>query len=593
MDELAERVGRATSLVSYHGHPEAERVLVLAGSGAVTARRTRPAAGLRRRAGRRPPDPPDQAVPGRQVLAALPPTARRVAVLDRTKEPGSEGEPLFLDVVAALGEAHTSGERDLPLVSSAAATGSRRRSSRRRWSRACSRSSRGPPAAPVHGRHRRRRRRHQHRHRRAARHRAAGDGAGGVLRPRLRRHGRRKQEHDQDPRRRRALRPGLLRVRLQEVGLPDGLASALRRRADRGAVPRDRRELRRLPPVRPASTIDVLGRAADGATLLLDCPDPPDEVWDALPLDRAEAGAGQGIQVFAIDATRVAREAGLPGRTNTVLQTCFFALSGVLPRDEAIARIKEAIEHTYARRGAEVVDRNNAAVDSALEALHAVEMPGRLTSRARHALAGARLGARVRPLGDRHDAGRPRRRAARERATGRRHLPERHGGVREAQHLRPRGRLGPDTCIQCGSCSFVCPHSVIRSRFYGPDRLDGAPDGFPSAPLDARGLPDARFTLQVYVEDCTGCALCVEACPVHHPTVPSRKAINLEAREPLVDAERRTHRVLRDAARQRPLPRRLRQRSWSPVPPAAVRVLGSVRRVRRDAVPEAALAALR
>ena len=142
------------------------------------------------------------------------------------------------------------------------------------------------------------------------------------------------------------------------------------------------------------STIDVLGRAADGATLLLDCPDPPDEVWDALPLTVQKQVLARGIEVFAIDATRVAREAGLPGRTNTVLQTCFFALSGVLPRDEAITRIKEAIEHTYARRGAEVVDRNNAAVDSALEALHAVEMPGRLTSEHDHALAGARLGAR-------------------------------------------------------------------------------------------------------------------------------------------------------------------------------------------------------
>ena len=141
--------------------------------------------------------------------------------------------------------------------------------------------------------------------------------------------------------------------------------------------------------------VDVLGRAADGATLLLDCPHPPDEVWDALPrtvqqqvLDKAHPRSTRSTP------SRVAREAGLPGRTNTVLQTCFFALSGVLPREDAIARIKESIEHTYARRGAEVVARNNAAVDSALEALHPVEVPGPAHGHARHPPAGAGLGAR-------------------------------------------------------------------------------------------------------------------------------------------------------------------------------------------------------
>ena len=442
MDELAERVGRAHALVSYHGHPEAERVLVLAGSGAVTARRTvQRLASDGERVGAlqirliRP-------FPARQVLAALPPTARRVAVLDRTKEPGSEGEPLFLDVVAALGEAHTSGERDLPLV-----VGGRYGLSSKEFTPAM-------VAGVLHELT-------QDRPRRRV---TVGitDDVGGTsisIGAPL----------DIEP-------PGTVRAVFFGLG-SDGTVGAnkntIKILGDAGLCAQGyfvydskksgSQTVSHLrfgdEPIEAPylvtgasfvgchqfgllSTIDVLGRAADGATLLLDCPDPPDEVWDALPLTVQKQVLARGIEVFAIDATRVAREAGLPGRTNTVLQTCFFALSGVLPRDEAIMRIKEAIEHTYARRGADVVDRNNAAVDSALEALHAVEMPGRAHVGARHALAGARLGARVRPLGDRHDAGRPRRRAARERVTGRRHLPERHGGVREAQHLRPRGRVG-------------------------------------------------------------------------------------------------------------------------------------------------------
>jgi pyruvate-ferredoxin/flavodoxin oxidoreductase len=212
MDELAERVGRAHGLVSYHGHPEAERVLVLAGSGAVTARRTvQRLASEGERVGAlqlrliRP-------FPARQVLAALPPTVRRVAVLDRTKEPGSEGEPLFLDVVAALGEAHTSGERELPLVvggryglsskefTPAMVAGALQELTgdrpRRRFTVGITDDVGGTSisiGAPFDIE-------------------PPGDGAGGLLRPGLRRHGRRQQEHDQDPRRCRALRPGLLRV---------------------------------------------------------------------------------------------------------------------------------------------------------------------------------------------------------------------------------------------------------------------------------------------------------------------------------------------------------------------------------------------
>jgi pyruvate-ferredoxin/flavodoxin oxidoreductase len=534
MDALAARVGRSYGLVSYHGHPEAERVLVLAGSGAVTARRTveRLVAGGDR-------------VGALQVrlirpfpARELPPTVRRVAVLDRTKEPGSEGEPLFLDVVSALGEAHTNGERDLPLV-----TGGRYGLSSKEFTPAM--------VAGVL---------EELRAERPRRRFTVGitDDVGGTSIPIG-------PELDIEP-------AGTVRAVFFGLG-SDGTVGAnkntIKILGDAGLCAqgyfvydskksgsqtvshlRFGDEPIEAPYLVSGASfvgchqfgllqaIDVLGRAAEGATLLIDCPEPPEEVWNVLPLSVQKQVLTKGIRIYAIDASRVAREAGLPGRTNTVLQTCFFALSGVLPRDDAIARIKEAIEHTYSRRGAEVVERNNAAVDSALAALHEVPVPGRVT--AEHDIRP--------PVPD--SAPEFVRLVTGEMLAGRGdELPV---SALPVDGTYPSGTTAyekrnisdfvavwdPDTCIQCGSCSFVCPHSVIRSRFYEPERLGGAPDGFPSAPLDARGLPDARFTLQVYVEDCTGCALCVEACPVHNPSVPSRKAINLEEREPIVAAER-------------------------------------------------------
>ena len=188
--------------------------------------------------------------------------------------------------------------------------------------------------------------------------------------------------------------------------------------------------------------VDVLGRAADGATLLLNCPRPPDEVWDALSRPVQEQILAKHIDVYAIDAGRIAREVGLAGRINIVLQTCFFAISGVLPREQAIDRIKAAVAKTYGRRGAEVVERNQAAVDRALDGLHRVDVPERVTATRGLPPVGARACARVRSHRHGRDAGRPGRRSAGQRAAGGRHVPERHGGLREAQHLGAGRGLG-------------------------------------------------------------------------------------------------------------------------------------------------------
>jgi pyruvate-ferredoxin/flavodoxin oxidoreductase len=210
----------------------------------------------------------------------------------------------------------------------------------------------------------------------------------------------------------------------------------------------------------------------------------------------------------------------------------------VLPREEAIVKIKSAIAKTYGRRGAEVVARNHAAVDAALEGLHRIEVPGRVTSaRELPAVVPAHAPEFVRTVTAVMMAG---------------HGDDLPVSALPVDGTYPSGTAAyekrniselvaewdPDLCIQCGNCSFVCPHSVIRSTYYDESLLKGAPPDFRSAPLDARGLPDTRFTLQVYVEDCTGCELCVQACPVGAPADPARKAINLAPREPLVAAER-------------------------------------------------------
>ncbi|MDV7143736.1 pyruvate:ferredoxin (flavodoxin) oxidoreductase [Tropicimonas sp. TH_r6] len=284
--------------------------------------------------------------------------------------------------------------------------------------------------------------------------------------------------------------------------------------------------------------MDVLKIAAKGATVLLNSPYGPDEVWDQLPKSVQEQIIAKGLKVFVIDANAAAQEVGLRRRTNTILQTCFFALSGVLPRDEAIASIKQAITKSYARKGKRIVEMNHAAVDGALERLHEMTVPATATSDferpptvpasapdfVRNVTAPMMAG-----LGDDIPVSRlpadgtfPSGTAA----WGKRNVSEEVATWRE------------DLCIQCGQCSFVCPHSVIRAKYYDEERLEGAPEGFKSAPVNARGYPDARFTLEFHVEDCTGCGLCYEACPATSPIEPGVRAVNLADKAELIDTAR-------------------------------------------------------
>jgi pyruvate-ferredoxin/flavodoxin oxidoreductase len=540
MDGLAVRTGRQYHIMDYTGHPDAERVIVVMGSAAETIGETvtylcahGERVGVLQVRLFRP-------FPAQALLDALPASAGRIAVLDRTKEPGSNGEPLFLDVVAALAEAYSGGERAvLPLV-----TGGR-------YGLSSKELTPGMVAGVFAelGRDKPRRRF------------TIGiiDDVSGLSLPY-------DASLDIEP-------PGTIRAVFFGLG-SDGTVGANKNTIKilgaeenlnaQGYFVYDSKKsgsqtvshLRFGPqPIRAPylvrqagfvgchhfgllDRLDVLGLAAPGATLLLNCTQPPDQVWDALPRPVQEKILAKRIEVYAIDAGRIARDAGLAGRTNTVLQTCFFAISGVLPREEAIAKIKSAIANTYGRRGAEVVARNHAAVDAALAGLHQVPVPGRVTSaRELPAVVPAHAPEFVRNVTAAMMAGR-----GDELPVSALPVDGTYPSGTAAYEKRNISELvaqwDPDLCIQCGNCSFVCPHSVIRSTYYDESLLAGAPSAFLSAPLDARGLPDTRFTLQVLVEDCTGCELCVQACPVAAPGDPARKAINLAPREPLVVAER-------------------------------------------------------
>jgi pyruvate-ferredoxin/flavodoxin oxidoreductase len=540
MARLAERTGRPMHIVDYFGHPEADRVLVVMGSGGETVQET--VAWLNGRGERvgvvqvrlyRP-------FPAQALVDAVPATVRHIAVLDRTKEPGSMGEPLFLDTVAALTESFADGERAVMprIVGGRYGLSSKEftpgmvagvfdelagERPRRRFTIGINDDVSGTsldydasldiePDDTV----------------RAIFFGLGSDGTVGANKNTIKILGSEEGLNAQGYFVYDSKKSGSQTVSHLRFGPKPIRAPYLVQKA--GFIGCHQFGL--------LDRVDVLGRAADGATLLLNCAKSPDEVWDALSRPVQEQILAKHVDLYVIDAGRIARDVGLAGRINIVLQTCFFALSGVLPPEKAIDRIKAAIAKTYGRRGADVVERNQAAVDRALEGLHRVQVPERATaSRGLPPVVPADAPEFVRTVTAEMMAGRgddlpvsalpvdgtyPSGTAAYEKAN-----------VSELVAV-----WDSDLCIQCGNCSFVCPHSVIRSRYYDESRLEGAPNGFPSAPLAAVGLPDTRYTLQVYVEDCTGCQLCVEACPAVAPGDPVRKAINLAPREPLVAAER-------------------------------------------------------
>ncbi len=283
--------------------------------------------------------------------------------------------------------------------------------------------------------------------------------------------------------------------------------------------------------------VEMLEYASDGAIFLLNSPYSKDEVWSKLTGQVQKMIIAKKIHFYVIDATTVARDNGMSGRINTIMQTCYFALSGVLPREDAIKQIKKAIEKTYFKKGQKVIDQNFKAVDATLANMFEVSYP-KASSAADHDLFtvsnkapdfvknvtavmmadhGDQLPVSAMPIDGTYPS-----------------------GTTQWEKRNVSNRVAiwePNDCIQCGNCAYVCPHSVIRAKFYHKDYLKDAPEGFKHAPINARGFPETQYTLQVYLEDCTGCNLCVEVCPATNAENRSIKAINLGEKDPIIEKE--------------------------------------------------------
>ena len=539
MRRFAEITGRHYGLFEYHGDPEAERVIVIMGSGADTVEHTL----------NKIPDKGLGVINVRlyrpfsvqHFVAALPKTVRAIAVLDRTKEVGAVGEPLYQDIVTALAEAVGSGARSsMPRV-----IGGRYGLSSKEFTPAMVRAvfaelDKPSPTnhftigikddvsntsldydpnyhieAPDSTR--------------ALFFGLGSDGTVGANKNSIKIIGEGSGLHAQgyfvyDSKKSGSRTVSHLRFGPEPIHAPYLIQSA-------NFIACHRFDL--------LEKVEVLAAAESGAVFLLNSPYGPEAVWERLPSSVQQTIIDRKLRVHVIDASKVANEAGMGKRINTVMQACFFALSGVLPREQAIDAIKAAIEKTYKAKGPAVVEQNFQAVDAALDHLYEVAVPDvtvngqPLPSQVpNHAPVFVQevTAAMMRGHGDDLPVS----------------MMPADGTYPSATSKWEKSNVSddvplwdPDLCIQCGNCGFVCPHSVIRAKFFHEGELKEAPENFASAPISARGFPETRYSLQIYLEDCTGCGLCVDACPVRSPDDAEVRAINMTDKEPLLADGRR------------------------------------------------------
>ncbi|HET7830278.1 MAG TPA: pyruvate:ferredoxin (flavodoxin) oxidoreductase, partial [Candidatus Limnocylindrales bacterium] len=477
----------------------------------------------------------------RHLLAALPASARDIAVLDRTKEPGSIGEPLMLDITQALVEAVATGERAslpriiggryglsskefTPAMVAAVFDELGRAAPRRRFTVGIrddvSQSSLAwDPELDIE----------PDDVSRAVFFGLGSDGTVSANKATIKIIGEHTGGFAQGHFEYDSKKSGSTTISYLRFG-PRPIRSTYRIRSAQLVAIHDPEALERR---------DVLSAAAPGATVLVNTPVPPDRVWDALPREVQDALIARRCRLFAIDGYGVAERAGLGRRINIVMQACFFALSRVLPIDQALGHIRDSIEASFGKRGPEVVKRNLAALDATLAALCEVAVPAAATSERRRLPvvppAAPDFVQRVTRL-----------------------LLEGRGDELPVSAFPPDGTWPtgtskfekraialdipiwqPDVCIQCNFCSMICPHAAIQTRVFAPEALAGAPDGFRSQPerMD-RAHKGMQFTVQVAPEDCTGCGLCIEICPAKDKKQPRRKALMSEPLAAHRDAER-------------------------------------------------------
>jgi pyruvate-ferredoxin/flavodoxin oxidoreductase len=542
MDRFAELTGRSYRLFDYVGAPDAERVVILMGSGCEAADET--VTHLVERGEKvgvvkvrlfRP-------FVGDALVSALPASVTAISVLDRTKEPGSAGEPLYQDVVTALGEALAAG--NAPFTGMPRVVGGRYGLSSKEFTPAMVRGvldalkedrpknhftigirddvsgtdipydrSFSTEAADV---------------KRAVFWGLGSDGTVGANKNSIKIIGEETDFYAQ----------GYFVYDSKKAGARTVSHLRFGPRPIRSTYLIDRADFVAVSQFGFLERTDTLAMAAEGATFLLNSPFGADEVWGQLPLTVQQQIIDRKLRFFVIDAYSVATDIGLGGRTNTIMQTCFFALSGILPRDEAIGKIKEYIRKTYGKRGQAVVDMNNAAVDSALAHMHEVEVPARADSKmvpppivpieapdfVQRVTApimaglGDDLPVSALPIDGTYPSGTTR---------------------WEKRNLALEIPVWePDLCIQCGKCVMVCPHAVIRAKVVEPAALDGAPHAFKSMKASWREFAGSLYTLQIAPEDCTGCQLCVEVCPAKDKSQVGRKALNMAPQPPIREQER-------------------------------------------------------
>jgi pyruvate-ferredoxin/flavodoxin oxidoreductase len=541
MDELAARTGRRYGLVEYLGASDAERVIMVMGSAAGAVEETVDtlvAAGervgmLRVRL--------FQPFPAAQIMAALPSTVRGIAVLDRTKEPGAVGEPLYLEVAAALAEAMDSD--DPPFASTPRVIGGRYGLSSKEMTPSMIKPIFEELAAV-------RPRRHftvgiyddvthlslpidtDFRHPRPAGEVQAvffglgSDGTVGANKASVKIIGESTDLHAQGYFVYDSKKSGSVTVSHLRFGPEPIRSTYLVQDADFVAC----HQFGLL------GKTNVLESAKPGATFLLNSPYGPDEVWEHLPDGVQRLLVERAIDLWVIDAVAVANETGMGSRINTIMQPCFFQLAGILPAAEAISRIKEFVEKTYAKRGQATVARNFAAIDRSLDALAHVplgaasgsppaiapvpegvpDFVARITSRLM-AGEGDRLPVSALPV----DGTFPTGTTKYEKRAIAQMIPVWDQGI----------------CIDCGKCAMVCPHATIRMKVFPASAVADAPAEFLHKEFKSRELVDHRLTIQVAPDDCTGCGVCVDVCPAKSKTDVHHKAINMEPVGPHHDVE--------------------------------------------------------
>ena len=542
MDKFAKIAGRQYKLFQYEGSPDAERIIIIMGSGAETVEETvnylnkkGEKVGVLKVRLFRP-------FSLKHFISSLPLSVKSIAVLDRTKEPGALGEPLYLDVTTAISSAFSDGllkmekmpkivggiyglsSKDFkPSMAKAVFDELKKNTPKHRFTVGINddvthQSLDYDPNFFVEPENRTR----------AVFFGLGADGTVSANKSSIKIIGEETDNYAQGFFYYDSKKAGSLTISYLRFG-PDPI---------RSPYLIDRANFVACHQCSFLDKYDMLSVAEKNSIFLLNSPYPKEEVWDQLPRNVQQEIIDKKIKFYTIDAYDIAREIGLGVRINTIMQTCFFALSNVVPKEDAIASIKKFTAKTYGRKGEKILKMNYEAIDKAIDNLHEVKVPEKATSTfdlkssmpeeapdyVKNAISkmiigkGNDLPVSVFP----HDGTYP---------TGTTKWEKRNISLDIPV-------WDPVTCIQCGKCAFVCPHAVIRAKVYQKDSLKGAPDSFKHVEAKFSQFKDYMYTVQASPEDCTGCKLCYETCPAKNKQDPKLKAINMEFKDPILDREK-------------------------------------------------------